>query len=236
MSRPWVAFLLLLGLAALPPGRAQEPLGYAEQLIRSGEYALAQIALEKQLAAYPAAAARLLSEVYLLEGELDRAQHWLERARQAGLTGAAYYAQKGRIESARARWAAAWAALRSAVALDPRPEYALLWGVAGLAQSDAERALLGLQKAQRSGSGPSALYLQGLALLASEPERALELLLRAEKELAPDSLLRPQAAYWQARALERLGRVKEARSTLRFLLRNYPDYAAARDELNRLGP
>ncbi len=236
MNRVRIALLSLLGLLLALPVVAEEPLSYAEQLIRSGEYALAEIALEKQIADHPVAAARLLSDVYLFEGDLDRAQHWLERAREAGLDDAAYYWQKGRIESARANWSAAWAARRSAVALAPRPEYALLWGAVGLAQGDAERAQLGFGKAERSGSGASALFLQGLTLLATSPEQALAVLRRAQSELGSESPLKPQAIYWQARALERLGRVKEARSTLRFLLRSYPGYGPARDELNRLGP
>ena len=36
--------------------------------------------------------------------------------------------------------------------------------------------------------------------------------------------------------IERLGNAKEARSTLRFLLRSYPGYTPAREALNRLGP
>lgn len=211
-------------------------MSYAEQLIRSGEYALAEIALEKQLAQHPVEAARLLSYVYLYEGDLDAAQHWLERAREAGLGDAAYYWQKGRIESARANWPAAWAALRSAVALSPKPEHALLWGAVGLAQGDVDRALLGLGKAERSGSGPSAVFLQGLTLLADRPDEALRLLRKAQVEMDSENPLKPQVIYWQARALERMGQVKEARSTLRFLLRTYPGYAPARDALNRLGP
>jgi tetratricopeptide (TPR) repeat protein len=215
---------------------AEEPLNYAEQLIKSGEYALAELALQKQIDLHPVEAALLLSYVYLYEGDLDRAQHWLERSREAGLADAAYYWQKGRIESVRSNWSAAWAALRSAVALSPRPAYALLWGVVGLAQGDTERALLGFGKAERSGAGSSAAFLRGLTLLSDAPEQALGLFRKAQAEMRSEDPLKPQAIYWQARALERLGRVKEARSTLRFLLRSYPGYAPARDELNRLGP
>ncbi|WP_456413328.1 hypothetical protein, partial [Oceanithermus profundus] len=123
MSRVRITLLALLGLLLASPVAAEEPLSYAEQLIRSGEYALAEIALEKQIADHPVAAARLLSDVYLFEGDLDRAQHWLERAREAGLDDAAYYWQKGRIESARANWPAAWAGCRNATSPSPPSAY-----------------------------------------------------------------------------------------------------------------
>lgn len=230
--RHMLAMLVLLALPAL----AEEPLRYAERLVRSGEYALAEIALKKQIANYPTTAARLLSEVYFFEGDLDQAQRWLDKARDAGLADAEYYWQKGRIATVRGDWPAAWAALRSAVALDPRPEYALLWGIVGLTQGDKERALLGFGKAERSGAGSETLFLKGITLLPYAPAQALKALRDAQTELSTESPLKPQAIYWQARALERLGRVNEARSTLRFLLRSYPDYSPARDELDRLGP
>ncbi len=229
----FLGFTLLAGTAL---AQQEDPLAYADQLIRNGEYALAVIALEKQLSAHPKEAARLLGVVYLYEGEYDRALRWLERARSEGLRDADYYWLKGRIEVARGNWGAAWSALRSAVALDPQPGYALLWGVAGLAQGDTERALLGLGKASRSGAQVGAAFLEGLALLAEDPEAALKKLRAAQAEMDPGDPRKPQVIYWQARALERLGRAGEARSTLRFLLRTYPGYGPAQDALNRLGP
>ena len=136
----------------------------------------------------------------------------------------------------RGDWSAAWASFRSAVALEGGVPEALYWGIVGAAQGDERRARLGYEKAVREGGGAAALFLEGMALVASDPSQAIELLGQAQQAIASESPLAPQAIYWQARALERLGRVKEARSTLRFLLRSYPGYGPARDELNRLGP
>ncbi len=229
----WIFAYLLLFSAAQA---ATPDFQYARQLIQRGEYALATVTLKKQLQEDPLEARALLAEVHLYEGDVNAALRYLESARQLGLSEKRYYALRGRIALLQGEWDAAWSALRSAVALDPQPDYALLWGVTGLAQGDTERALLGLGKASRSGAQVEAAFLEGLALLAEDPEAALKKLRAAQAEMDPGDPRKPQVIYWQARALERLGRPGEARSTLRFLLRTYPGYGPARDALNRLGP
>jgi len=211
-------------------------LSYARQLIERGEYALAAVTLKKQLKEYPVEARYLLAEVYTLEGSLSDATMYLEAAREQGLDDTRYYAMRGRLALLRGDWDTAWANLRSAVALSGLRRYALDWGLVGLAQGKLDRAMLGFEKAQRAGAVAEAQFLQGLALLASNPREALDKLRAAQSELSAESPLKPQAIYWQARALERLGQINEARSTLRFLLRTYPDYGPAREALNRLGP
>jgi len=211
-------------------------LNYAQQLIERGEYALAAVTLKKQLKDYPVEARYLLAEVYMLEGQLNDATMYLEAAREQGLDNTRYYALRGRLALLRGDWDTAWASLRSAVALSGLKRYALDWGLVGLAQGNIERAKLGLEKAQRAGAVAEAEFLQGLALLASSPNDALVKLRTAQAELPAESPLKPQVIYWQARALERAGQINEARSTLRFLLRTYPDYGPARTALNRLGP
>ncbi len=215
---------------------AQADIGYAKQLIARGEYALATVTLNKQLADLPVEARALLARVYMLEGAFGEATRYLEAAREKGLAEARYYALKGRIAVMQGRWNTAWAALRSAVALSGRTDDALYWGTVGLAQGNLDRALLGFGKAERAGAPARAAFLRGLALLPAEPDRALQELRAAQVQLDSEDPLKPQAIYWQARALERLGRAGEARSTLRFLLRSYPGYGAAQDALNRLGP
>ena len=211
-------------------------LTYAYQLLERGEYALAEVTLKKQLEASPVEARALLAQVYMLEGAFGEATRYLEAAREKGLVEARYYALKGRIAVMQGRWNTAWAALRSAVALSGRIDDALYWGTVGLAQGNLDRALLGFGKAERAGAPARAAFLRGLALLPAEPDRALQELRAAQAQLDSEDPLKPQTIYWQARALELLGRVKEARSTLRFLLRSYPGYGPARDALNRLGP
>ncbi len=209
---------------------------YARQLIQRGEYALAAVTLKKQLQEDPLEARALLAEVHLYEGDVNAALRYLESARQLGLSEKRYYALKGRIALLQGEWDAAWAALRSAVALSGSGADALFWGTVGLAQGNLERAQLGYEKAARSGLSAQAGFLQGLALLSERPQQALALLRAAQTELTAEDPLKPQVIYWQARALERLGNAKEARSTLRFLLRSYPGYTPAREALNRLGP
>ncbi len=211
-------------------------LNYARQLIERGEYALAAVTLKKQLKDYPVEARYLLAEVYMLEGQLSDAIMYLEAAREQGLDETRYYAVRGRLALLNGAWDTAWASLRSAVALSGLERYALDWGLVGLAQGNLERAKLGFEKAQRAGAAAEAEFLEGLALLAGNPQSALMKLRAAQAELSAESPLKPQAIYWQARALERLGEINEARSTLRFLLRTYPDYGPAREALNRLGP
>jgi len=225
---------MLLVVASL--AMAVGDLNYARQLIERGEYALAAVTLKKQLKDYPVEARYLLAEVYTLEGNLSDATIFLEAARERGLDDTRYYALRGRLALLRGDWDTAWANLRSAVALSGLRRYALDWGLVGLAQGKLERAMLGFEKAQRAGAVAEAQFLQGLALLASSPRKALEKLRAAQSELSAESPLKPQAIYWQARALERMGQINEARSTLRFLLRTYPDYGPAREALNRLGP
>jgi len=224
--------LLVLGSLVLAAGG----LNYARQLIERGEYALAAVTLKKQLEDYPVEARYLLAEVYMLEGQLGDATMYLEAAREQGLDETRYYAIRGRLALLKGDWDAAWASLRSAVALSGQKRYALDWGLVGLAQGNLERAKLGFEKAQRAGAVAEAKFLQGLALLATNPKVSLDKLRAAQAELAAESPLKPQVIYWQARALERLGQINEARSTLRFLLRTYPDYGPARESLNRLGP
>ena len=236
MKRVFLTILLFFNILTFAISYSNNSLSYIHELIYNGEYALAIITLKKQLNLYPIEASYLLGEVYFYEGAFDRATSWLERARAAGLRDAKYYWLKGRIEAARGNWDAAWSALRSAVALDPQPDYALLWGVAGLAQGDVERALLGLERAGRSGAVAGAAFLEGLALIAEDPAAALEKLRAAQAEMDSGDPRKPQVIYWQARALELLGRPGEARSTLRFLLRTYPGYGPAQEALNRLGP
>ncbi len=209
---------------------------YTRQLIQRGEYALAVVTLKKQLKEDPLETRALLAEVYLYEGDVNAALRYLESARQLGLPERRYYALKGRIALLQGEWDAAWAALRSAVALSGNGADALYWGTVGLAQGNLERARLGYEKAARDGLGLPASFLQGLAVLSERPQRALALLRTAQSEIAAEDPLKPQVIYWQARALERLGNAKEARSTLRFLLRSYPGYTPAREALNRLGP
>jgi len=228
--------LALLALVAIAVARAASDLSYAAQLIQRGEYALAEVTLKKQLEAFPAEARALLARAYMLEGAFGEATRYLEAAREKGLEEPRYYALKGRIAAMQGKWNTAWAALRSAVALSGGADDALYWGSVGLAQGNLDRARLGFDKAEREGAPAKAAFLRGLALLPFEPNRALEELRSAQTRLDSEDPLKPQAIYWQARALERLGRVKEARSTLRFLLRSYPGYGPARDELNRLGP
>ena len=211
-------------------------LNYARQLIERGEYALAAVTLKKQLKDYPVEARYLLAEVYLLEGQLGDATMYLEAAREQGLDETRYYAVRGRLALLKGDWDTAWASLRSAVALSGLERYALDWGLVGLAQGNLDRAKLGFEKAQRAGAVAAAEFLEGLAFMASSPETALIKLRSAQAELPAESPLKPQVIYWQARALERLGKTNEARSTLRFLLRTYPEYGPAREALNRLGP
>ncbi|WP_457637692.1 tetratricopeptide repeat protein [Oceanithermus sp.] len=232
MRKRW--FLLFLAVWSL--AFAVGDLNYARQLIERGEYALAAVTLKKQLKDYPVEARYLLAEVYMLEGQLADATMYLESAREQGLDETRYYAMRGRLALLEGEWDTAWASLRSAVALSGLRQYALDWGLVGLAQGNLERAKLGFEKAQREGAVAEGEFLEGLALLAVSPDKALAKLRAAQAELSAESPLKPQVIYWQARALERLGQKNEARSTLRFLLRTYPDYGPARDALNRLGP
>jgi tetratricopeptide (TPR) repeat protein len=226
----------LLVVALWSAALALADLNYARQLIERGEYALAAVTLKKQLKDYPVEARYLLAEVYMLEGQLGDATMYLEAAREQGLDETRYYALRGRVALLKGDWDAAWASLRSAVALSGLKRYALDWGMVGLAQGNLERAGLGFEKAQRAGAVAEGEFLEGLALLASDPKATLGRLRAAQAELSAESPLKPQVIYWQARALERLGQINEARSTLRFLLRTYPDYGPAREALNRLGP
>jgi len=228
--------LVLLVAALCSAALALGDLNYAGQLIERGEYALAAVTLKKQLKDYPVEARYLLAEVYMLEGQLSEATMYLEAAREQGLDETRYYALRGRLALLKGDWDTAWASLRSAVALSGLKRYALDWGMVGLAQGNLERARLGFEKAQRAGAVAEGEFLEGLALLASDPKAALGRLRSAQAELSAESPLKPQVIYWQARALERLGQINEARSTLRFLLRTYPDYGPAREALNRLGP
>jgi tetratricopeptide (TPR) repeat protein len=221
----------VLGLA-LALGR----LNYARQLINHGEYALAAVTLKKQLHDYPMEARYLLAEVYLLEGDSSEATKYLQAAREQGLDDTRYYALRGRMALLKGDWDTAWASLRSAVALSGLPRYALDWGLVGLAQGNLQRAKLGFEKAQRAGARAEAQFMEGLSMLATNPKGALSLFRSAQAALSTESPLKPQTIDWQARALERLGQINEARSTLRFLLRSYPDYDPAREDLNRLGP
>ncbi len=238
----WFRLTRVLSLAAafaavlVFTAAASGDLTYARQLLRRGEYALAEVTLKKQLDEFPAEGRALLVRVYLLEGDFDEATRYLEAAREKGLREAQYYALKGRIAVMRGDWDAAWAAFRSAVALSGRAVDALYWGSVGLAQGNLDRALLGFDKAGRAGATAHAAFLRGLALLPRAPARALAEFRSAQAELASEDPIKPQTIYWQARALERLGKVREARSTLRFLLRTYPGYGPAREVLNRLGP
>jgi len=211
-------------------------LDYANQLIQHGEYALAVVALNKQIKDYPVEARYLLSLVYLLEGKYDKAEVYLKEARRLGLEDERYYAMRGRLALFQGRWELAWASLRSAALLSGNGRYSLEMGLVGLARGRLDEAKLGFEKARRAGRAAEGEFLEGMALVSVDPRAALELLRMAQMELSPDSPLKPQAIYWQARALEKLGEINEARSTLRFLLRNYPDYGPAREALNRLGP
>jgi len=233
VRKRWV-FLVLLASWSLV--LAVGDLNYARQLIERGEYALAAVTLKKQLKDYPVEARYLLAEVYMLEGQLADATMYLESAREQGLDETRYYALRGRLALLKGEWDDAWASLRSAVALSGSRQYALDWGLVGLAQGKLDRAKLGFEKAQREGAVAEAEFLEGLALLPASPKEALSKLRAAQAELSAESPLKPQVIYWQARALERLGQINEARGTLRFLLRTYPDYGPAREALNRLGP
>ena len=224
--------LLLLSL----PAAASKDLAYARQLIGRGEYALAVVTLKKQLDSAPVESRSLLSMVYYLEGNYNEASRYLVAARRKGLDEAQFYALKGRIAFLSDDWNTAWAALRSAVALRGRKGDALYWGAVGLAQGDSERAKLGFEKAARSGADGAAIFLRGLSLLATNAQAALQDFRSAQSSLPSESPLRPQVILWQSKALDRLGKKKEARSTLRFLLRVYPGYGPAQEELNRLGP
>jgi len=233
VRKAWYAVAVIASLVCV---KAASDLNYARQLLDRGEYALAEVTLKKQLQEYPIDARALLARVYLLEGEFDEATRYLEAAREKGLPESRYYALKGRIAIMQGRWDSAWAALRSAVALSGKADDALYWGTVGLAQGNLDRALLGFDKAARAGKTAQAAFLRGLAWLPKDPKRALHELRAAQAELDSENPLKPQVIYWQARALERLGQIKEARSTLRFLMRSYPGYGPAQDALNRLGP
>jgi len=230
------AILWLIVAAISSFSLAVGDLNYARQLVDHGEYALAAVTLKKQLKNFPVEARYLLADVYLREGNLKQANVYLESARELGLDETRYYALRGRMALLREDWDTAWASLRSAVALSGRRRYALDWGLVGLAQGNLDRAKLGFEKARRAGASAEGQFLEGLALLPSNAKGALALFRAAQAELSAESPLKPQVIYWQARALERLGKTSEARSTLRFLLRTYPDYGPARDALNRLGP
>ena len=231
MRRLAALLLTLLGLAA-----AQDTLGYIRDLVARGEYALARITLQDALQTHPTEAWRLLAEIALIEGRLEEAARALEAARKAGLDAGPYYWLRGRLALAQGDYAKAWSALRAAVIYTGRARYALDWGLVGLAQGDAERATQGFAKAQRAGADGQAAYLEGLALLAQDPEAALERFRQAMRALPPEHPVALEARYWAGRALERLGRVREAREAYRALVRLVPDDALAQEALGRLGP
>ncbi|AEB10898.1 tetratricopeptide repeat protein [Marinithermus hydrothermalis] len=225
---------LCLTLASLAAG--QGPLGYVHGLVARGEYALARITLQDAVQTHPTEAWRLLAEIALIEGRLEEAARALEAARKAGLDAGPYYWLQGRLALAQGDYAKAWSALRAAVIYTGNARYALDWGLAGLVQGDAARATQGFAKAQRAGADGQAAYLEGLALLAQDPEAALERFRQAMRDLPPEHPVALEARYWAGRALERLGRVREARAVYRGLLRIDPDNALAQAALDRVGP
>ncbi len=226
-----LGFVVFLGFVL-----AQGDLGYARNLIARGEYALAVVTLQKELARRPAEAWGLLAQAYLFEGERDEAAKALEQAERFGWKGAELYWLKGWLSFYRGDLEAAGTNFLRAAALSREPRYALDWGIATLLRAGPEEAREALETARGRGREGEAAFLEGLGLFAGDPEAALTRFQTAYRTLPLQHPVALQARYWAGRALERLGRVREAREAYRALLRLVPDDALAQEALGRLGP